>query len=120
MLSWWRFWRLWRVECLVSIWAFDRISGFGVFFRRTALPAFLPSLGGAGVWVRGLPLGLGGLLVWLLLVLRRRLGLWGRFRLWWLVVVGPGRGWPSPRPRVLVVVWFPPVGPQLVWSFQFR
>ena len=54
---------------------------------------------------------LGGLLVWLPLVLWRRLGLLDRFQLWWLVVVGPGRGWPSPRPRVLVVVWFPPVGP---------
>ena len=81
MLSWWRFWRLWRVECLVSIWAFARISGFGGFLRRTALPEFLPSLDGAGVWVLGLPLGLGGLPVWLLLVLRRRLGLWARFQL---------------------------------------
>ena len=64
----------------------------------------MPSLGGAGVlncpspragvWVLGLPLGLGGLLVWLLLVLRRRLGLWALFQLWWLVVVGPGRGGP--------------------------
>ena len=50
----------------VSIWAFDRTSGFSCFSRRTALPAILPSLGGAGVWVLGLPLGLGGRLVWLL------------------------------------------------------
>ena len=48
------------------------------------------------------------------------LWLWALFQLWWLVVVGPGRGWPSPLPRVLVVVWFPPVGPSLVWSFQFK
>ena len=43
-----------------------------------------------------MPLGLGGLLVWLPLVLRRLLGLWARFQLWWLVVVGPGLGWPPP------------------------
>ena len=65
---------------------------------------FLPSLGGAGVWVRGLQLELGVLLVWLFLVLRLRLGLWARFQLWWLAVVGLGRGWPSQRLRVLVVV----------------
>ena len=47
-----------------------------------------PFLGGAGVWVLGLPLGLGGLPVWLLLVLLRCLGLWARSQLWWLVVVG--------------------------------
>ena len=67
-----------------------------------------------------MPLGLGGLPVWLLLVLRRRLGLWARFQLWWLVVVGPGPRVAPPWPRVLVVVWFPPVGPQLVWSFRLR
>ena len=95
-LSWWRSWRLWRVECLVSIWAFNQTSGFCGFSRRTALSAFLPFLGGAGVWVLGLPLGLGGLPVWLLLVLRRRLGLWALFQFRWLVVVGPGRGRPPP------------------------
>ena len=58
------------------------------FFEENRAPSFLPSLGGAGVWVWGLPLGLGGLLVWLPLVLRRRLGLWARFQLWWLE--GPG------------------------------
>ena len=84
------------------------------------MSVFLPSLGGAGVWVRGLPLGLWGLLVWLLLVLLWRLGLWALLQLWWLVVVGPGLGWPPTLPRVLVVVWFPPVGPQLVWFFWFR
>ena len=86
MLSWWRFWRLWWVECLVSI--FNQISCFGCFLRRTALPAFLPSLGSAGVWVLGLPLGLGGLLVWLLLVLPLHLELRAQFQLWWLP--GPG------------------------------
>ena len=97
-----------------------KYMGFSSFSRRTTLPAFLPSLGGAGVWVLGMPLGVGGLPVWLLLVLLRRLGLWVRVQLWWLVVVGPGRGCPPPRPRVLVVVLCPPVGPQLVWSFRFR
>ena len=33
---------------------------------------------------------------------------------------GPGPGVPPPLPRVLVAVWFPPVGPQLVWSFRLR
>ena len=94
-------------------------EGYSALFEQLYI-MMLCLLGGAGVWVRGLPLGLGGLLVWLLLGLRRRLVLWARFQLWWLVVVGPGRGWPFPRPRVLVVVWIPPVGPQLVWSFRFR
>ena len=43
-----------------------------------------------------MPLGLGGLPVWLLLVLLRRLGLWVLVQLWWLVVVDPGRGCPPP------------------------
>ena len=77
---------------MVSIWAFARISCFCCFLRRTTLPVFLPSLSGAGIWVLRLPLGLGGLLVWLLLVLQLRLGLWALFQLWCLVVVGPGRG----------------------------
>ena len=43
---------------------------------KTWIPAFLTFLGGAEVWVLGLPRGLEGLLVWLLLVLRWRLWLW--------------------------------------------
>ena len=45
---------------MVSIWTYDRASGFGVFWIRTALPAFLPFLGGAGTWVLGfgVPVGL--------------------------------------------------------------
>ena len=56
------------------------------------LQQFLPFLCGAGVWVLGLPLGLWGQQVWLLLVLQLHLGLWGRFQLQWLVVVGPPLG----------------------------
>ena len=37
-----------------------------------------------------------------------------------VVMAGSGGPGSRVRPRVLVVVWFPPVGPQLVWSFRFR
>ena len=60
------------------------------------LPAFPPSLGGAVVWVLGVPLGLGGLPALLLLVLLLCLWLWVWSQLWWLVVVGLGRGCPPP------------------------
>ena len=64
---------------------FERLFGALVHMVK-ACKLTLPSLGGAGVWVLGSPLGLEGLLVWLPLVLRRRLRLWDRFQLWWLVI----------------------------------
>ena len=117
-LSWWRFWRLWRVKCYMGFRSDQRLRRFFEENRAPCVPA-LPRWCW-GLWVMGLPLGLGGLLVWLPLVLGWRLGLWARFQLWWLLVVGPGRGWPPLRPRVLVVVWFPPVGPQLVVPARAR